>query len=71
MPAALQLARHDRLSAFLKTRVGPSLYWCPKQHSHITLRLQEQQRQELQRWKVRGAGLRWQSSVQNVLSSGV
>ncbi|GAB4814850.1 hypothetical protein N2152v2_001896 [Parachlorella kessleri] len=48
---AEKLARHDRLSTFLKTKAGPSVYWCPKQHSHITLRLHEQQRQELQQWK--------------------
>ena len=57
LPACPQLARHDRLSTFLKTKAGPSVYWCPKQHSHITLRLHEQQRQELQQWKVRGQGL--------------
>lgn len=49
----LQLARHDRLSAFLKTRAGRPVYWHPKQHSHVTLALQDAQRQELQAWKVR------------------
>lgn len=49
----LQLARHDRLSVFLKTATGPPVYWTPREHNHLTLKLAEQQRQELQQWKVR------------------
>ena len=55
-PPAPQFARHDRLTAFLKTTAGPPVYWAPKQHSHVTAALQDKQRQELQLWKARQGG---------------
>ena len=57
---AKRIARKEQLHCFMATAAEPQLFWRPAEHTPATQALEEEQRQELEGWKVgswAGAGI--------------